>query len=675
MNKVTSAIHWIFNSWKGLVATLAASIVTSQLWDESLLSVLLTILASILVGVWLVRVVRWSLRRVLWRVRNRLIISYALIALIPFLLLGLLAFAGVWMLTTQVAGFTVNQALDKRAQTLVGFVDTIQLEGPYSSLSKLGSLMDRTTPNLQVVVEEGARRYAYPNDVGLAIPQGLPNWGMIRVEESFFLFASNFSKDRRVFAVAPLTDRFLSEMIPGLGAVQIVTQLKALKSNGQKKTQRLTLTGAQLSADSNLQRYDVGQKSLFDVRVFSFTQRPYYRLSGTPSIRNSKVTAVGAQLGKTLAESSGDEVALINVATRPSAVYDLVTKAGIGGGDELLQSGFAVIAIFFLILAAVAVTIGVTLTRSLTNAVHGLYQGTTMVQRGDFSHRIQISGRDQLAELGRSFNTMTENLESLLAVAKEKERLQSELEIAREVQNQLYPRKIPQTPKLHLAAVCNPARLVSGDYYDFQKMGDRYMAIAMGDVSGKGISAALLMATLQSSFRSQVRHESEISKLTETGPCPIVSTASFMGAINKHMFANTPPEKFATFFLGVFDEETSCLSYTNAGHLPPMLIRDGEATRLDVNGLIVGAFPFAKYEQAHIDLRRGDLLVSFTDGVSEPENEFGEMFGEDRLMSLLKQNSHRSDQQILEVVLDSVEQWTKSKVLQDDITLVLLRHV
>ncbi len=125
--------------------------------------------------------------------------------------------------------------------------------------------------------------------------------------------------------------------------------------------------------------------------------------------------------------------------------------------------------------------------------------------QSDFSHHIPVSGRDQIADLSRSFNTMTENLERLLAVAKEKERLETEIEIARQVQEQLYPKAAPTLKTLRLTGMCQPARMVSGDYYDYQALSSHQIAIAIGDVAGKGISAALLMATIQAALRMELR--------------------------------------------------------------------------------------------------------------------------------------------------------------------------
>jgi sigma-B regulation protein RsbU (phosphoserine phosphatase) len=330
--------------------------------------------------------------------------------------------------------------------------------------------------------------------------------------------------------------------------------------------------------------------------------------------------------------------------------------------------------VLFLVMELVSLFSGIRLSRTITGAVHELYEGTQHVKEANFSYRIPVTGSDQLAELCQSFNTMTENLGKLIVVAKEKERLESELAIAREVQNQLFPKDVPFTKTLELKGVCNPARMVSGDYYDFMALGENALAFAIGDVAGKGISAALLMATVQSSFRSQIRGSLEMA--VSVGPQTTrvsVSTSNLVSHLNKQLFADTSPEKYATFYLGVYEEATSTLTYTNAGHLPPLLIRNGETVRLDVNGMVVGAFPFALYGESQTHLEPGDLVVFFTDGITEPENAYGEMFGEERLIDLVVRNAHLDNREIIESIMDAVHQWTGSDELQDDMTLLLVR--
>jgi sigma-B regulation protein RsbU (phosphoserine phosphatase) len=351
--------------------------------------------------------------------------------------------------------------------------------------------------------------------------------------------------------------------------------------------------------------------------------------------------------------------------TRVSAVLSTVFNRKADLLQEFLEFTLIAGLVVFLLVEMVCWVIGITMTRNITGAVHHLYDGTQRIMQGDFSHRIEVRGNDQLAELGVSFNRMTENLARLLAVAKEKERLQSEIEIAREVQNQLYPRAAPQTKSLRLTAVCRPARIVSGDYYDYEITRDTYVALAIGDVAGKGISAALLMATLQSSLRTQLNGNGD-------GP---PSAARLVTQLNRYLYANTSAEKYSTLCLGLYHETDGSLLYTNGGNVPPALVRGTVVTRLDVNGTVVGAFPFSEYGESRIVMEVGDLLVFFTDGVTEPENAYGEMFGEERFLDLVARHAHLGEEEIVRTVIESVREWTGSEELQDDMTLLLARRV
>jgi sigma-B regulation protein RsbU (phosphoserine phosphatase) len=363
------------------------------------------------------------------------------------------------------------------------------------------------------------------------------------------------------------------------------------------------------------------------------------------------------------------------VVSRPSAVLRTLFSQRVDWTQGLMLTAFLIVAVLFLIVELIALVIGVSMTRTITEAVHGLYEGTDRVMRGDFAHRIEVKGKDQLAELSRSFNRMTENLQRLLSVEKEKERLQSELEIAREVQNQLYPKTIPTVEGLEVLARCSPARIVSGDYYDYLSLRDARLALAIGDVAGKGISAALLMATVQASLRTQIRACMDELDSGRPGPEGAFSAAHLVSQLNQQLYAFTSAEKFATFYFGIYDGRTGQLSYTNAGHPPPVVIRDGTVLRLEPNGMVVGAFAFAEYGEDRIDLVPGDLLACFTDGITEPENEYGEMFGEERLIDLLVKNSWRTPPEIIDAVYAAVRQWTASPEAQDDMTMLLARRL
>jgi len=292
------------------------------------------------------------------------------------------------------------------------------------------------------------------------------------------------------------------------------------------------------------------------------------------------------------------------------------------------------------------------------------------VKKGDFSYRIGVPSNDQLSALGEAFDSMTASVERLLRESEEKLRMQSELEIAREVQAQLFPRSAPEVPGLALYGVCKAARTVSGDYYDFLNLGENRVCLVLGDVSGKGISAALLMAAIQSALRAQF-----YDGLVSAGgsPAKALSTAAVVSRLNVQLYESTPREKYVTFFFAVYDAASRSLTYTNAGHLPPVLLRRGKVERLHVGGTVVGIFSPMTYEQAEVQIQPGDLLVAFTDGITEPENIYGEEFGEERLLQVVRRARSVSAQTLTEEIYRSVSDWTGSPELQDDMTMLVAK--
>lgn len=251
----------------------------------------------------------------------------------------------------------------------------------------------------------------------------------------------------------------------------------------------------------------------------------------------------------------------------------------------------------------------------------------------------------------------------LIAQEAEQEKLKREMEIARQVQAQLFPQTLPIVPELDFTGFCKAARGVGGDYYDFLKLGDGLLGIALGDISGKGISAALLMAGLQALLRSNApAHQKDLDHLFPT--------------INRLMCSSTARGKYATFFYAVYDERQQCLHYVNAGHLPPMLFRSsGEVIRLKTGGMVLGMFPDATYQKDQVQMQKGDVLLIYTDGVSEAMNVREEEFGEERLMELVRPNLGKRATEISDVILAGVEEFVQTAPQHDDITLVIVRRL
>ena len=345
---------------------------------------------------------------------------------------------------------------------------------------------------------------------------------------------------------------------------------------------------------------------------------------------------------------------------RMSAVnQDLLTSLGDFAPDIVVLLEFA--AVIFVILEIAASATGFVLARTITHSVADLYDATVRIRSGDLSHRIHIERQDQLGALAESFNEMTNSVGELIDEQRQRQRLENEVSIAREVQLQLFPKKLPSIPGLELAAICRPARSVSGDYYDIIPLGGTRVGIALADISGKGIFASLLMASLQAALRS-------VASLNGN-----LDTAHIVDRLNQHLFQTTSDDRYATLFYGVYDTETRILNYTNAGHLPPLLITDGKVQTLADGGTVIGLIEDATYNQGSILVPPGSLLLVFSDGLTEPENVFGEEFGVERLRDEVLRERNVPARKLAEDLIDSAERWSGSPEQADDMTVVIAR--
>jgi phosphoserine phosphatase RsbU/P len=246
----------------------------------------------------------------------------------------------------------------------------------------------------------------------------------------------------------------------------------------------------------------------------------------------------------------------------------------------------------------------------------------------------------------------------------ERARMNRELEIAREVQERLFPQHLPAVPALDYAGYCRPQQEVGGDYYDFIRLGECSLAVAVGDVSGKGIAASLMMATLQASLRTQALKPSG-------GPAEIV------GLINRLIYDASAPSRYATFFYGQYDPATRRLQYVNAGHNAPVICRPSRAgdeiLRLSKGGTVLGLFPDATFVEGCVELNPGDTLVAFTDGISEAMNPDQEQWEEERLIASIGESQGLFASEAIKYILRRVDAFTAGAKQYDDLTLVVMR--
>jgi phosphoserine phosphatase RsbU/P len=591
---------------------------------------LFTILFIVFLALLVVTLLRPVVQKVVWRVRNRLLVTYFLVGVVPVVLMVIFVCIGFYMVLAQTANFLLKSEVERRELQV------------FNSAERLAQDVSTATRRTDVVIpfETIVRTANRPLN-------GFPDWsmpgfrGIVRKGDGSHYFAAHAAAGTgdhftEVFAYEKLDKRTLADLLPGIASV-------------------ILLSGADLQVK-------VGQYSNPSVKLVLDSED----IAPPPAPRGFWDLPVESPLPQRVRSmESGDASSEVFVLqSRPSAILTRLFST-LGSIGVVLGIFLLVIAGIFLVVVIVGILFSTGLTRSLTRSVHDLYIGTKKVEAGDFSHRIPIRTKDQLSELAASFNNMTKRVEQLIVEVKEKEKLESELEIARQVQAQLFPREVPKLQTLELKGVCHPARVVSGDYYDFIPLDGRSTALIIGDIAGKGISAALLMASVQSSLHAQLT----------MGKNGAVSPATVVSRLNRQLYENTPPEKYATFYCGLYDDQCGSLAYTNAGHLAPILIRQRNVIRLESNGMAVGMFPEFPYEQNVIQLSTGDLLTAFTDGITESENARGEQFGEERLTELLIKYRERPLDELARIVTDAVGNWASDIEKQDDTTILLARRI
>jgi sigma-B regulation protein RsbU (phosphoserine phosphatase) len=642
---------------------------------------------------------RWLRSQMLWRLRNRLIVTYIFIGVIPVCLLVMISFITLYLFAGQFASFVVTSEITSHLHSMEAANRAIAHE--------LATQFDKgQKPNADTIVEMRSRGPDWlrrqvcawhgtrlpPSCSGPAgtVAFSLPSFlkedfrEIVRDHGELYVRVASVAKTRSepvyVISSEPLDKSLMDEMAANLGEITLYGTVQESASRTQQSDARppqpVEESGLATSKDRQVrgqlaQTFTAGavpaSTSIFDREITFGTPLSVVDWTGTTGERQ----AAGA---------------LVRVQTRPSVLYDRLFEA-LGDLARGVEYILLVVAIVFAIIELLALFIGTKLTRSITRAVAQLYEATKHINRADFSHRIEVKSNDQLATLANSFNSMTASIEKLILEQKEKQRLENELAIAQEVQAQLFPRKISQLESLEVHGFCRPARTVSGDYYDFLSLNSDRLILAVGDISGKGISAALLMATIHSAVRAYSLEGAPLLRepvaVGVAGGADLMlasefkgaeaSAATLLGLLNHQLYESTPQEKYATLFLGVYDGSDRRLTYSNAGHLPPILLsEDGSSQHLTCGGTVIGLFPDVHYPEATVQLRRGDIFVGYSDGVTEPENDYGE-FGEERLIELVRENRHLPLARITEIVTAAVDDWIGDNEQPDDVTLVLAR--
>ncbi len=654
-------------------------------------------LSSVVIILFLLLAFRWLKKKMLWRLRNRLIVTYMFIGVIPAVLLIAMAAASIYLFSGQFANFVVTSELNSQlrsmgsgnaaiANELAGELQ--QSQPPVSKALEGLKKNDRAWAHHQVCAWFGEKPLPL---CGATPPFSLPgspvppDGEIVRDGQNLYLRAATTLNVRNskltVISSQPLDQDLTEKIAAGLGEITLYATAFEV-SPGTKQT-----TGQQRQTEMVI--HTEGPQGPY-VQNGNEGLRPTFTAGVLPAATGSTDRQITFGTPLAIVEwHSGEKKqagAILRVQTRPSLLYARLFGE-LGDFAQAVEYILLFIAIFFAIIELLALYIGTRLTRSVTKAVAQLYDATGHINRGDFSHRIPVKSNDQLASLATSFNSMTASLEELIEEQKQKQRMENELAIAQEVQAQLFPRQTSELESLEVHGFCRPARTVSGDYYDFLTVSADRMLLAVGDISGKGISAALLMATIHSAVRAYsmegmpVLRES-LAVGASTGKGMLIgaslqgveaSPGALLALLNHQLYESTPAEKYATLFLGTYDGRERRLTYSNGGHLPPIIMsEDGSIRRLDVGGTVVGLFDNVSYEEGSVQLRRGEIFLAYSDGVTEPENDFGE-FGEERLIDLLRENRDLPLARISEIVTAAVDDWIGANEQPDDVTLVLAR--
>jgi sigma-B regulation protein RsbU (phosphoserine phosphatase) len=651
---------------------------------------------------------RWLKARLLWRLRNRLIVTYVFIGVIPVGLLVAMAFITIYLFAGQFANFVVTSELDSRLRSLQSVNAAIAHE--------LAARLEHRQPAVAESLEGlkrndrawASRQFcAWKNGTPLAVchpvtdgktPFALPSFltpgfaAIVRDQGQLYLRASMElgagAQKLSVVSSEALDRNLLEKLAKDLG--EITLYASAFDSKGAILSAPTSAPLIALDAPGKQELVLPPGKSGTRVDRGREELRPAFTAGTLSPADNGLDTEITFGTPLPVVDwASGEQQkagAVLRVQTRPSVLYARLFAA-LGDFATGVEYTLLFAAVVFAIIELLALFIGTRLTRTVTGAVAQLYNATEHINRGDFSHRISVQSNDQLATLANSFNSMTASIENLIEEQKEKQRLQNELTIAQEVQEQLYPQHISQLASLEVFGFCRPARTVSGDYYDFLTINSEKLILAVGDVSGKGISAALLMATIHSAVRAYslegtptLRQPVGAGTATGSGRLPAsgrngaeASAGAMLSLLNHQLYQSTPSEKYATLFLGIYDGHERKLTYSNGGHLPPIILgKDGSVRRLEQGGTVVGLFAHRTYPEASVALRQGELFVAYSDGVTEPENDFGE-FGEQRLIDLVWEHRDRPLARISEIVTGAVADWIGANEQPDDITLVLAR--
>ena len=573
----------------------------------------LLIIATVLYGAAIAT--RWILRKLFWTVGRRLLLSYVMIGVLPFFLFAVLLVAILYV----VAAVASQASFRAERQASLGLLERLNAE--YASQG------DR--PRL-----EGLEIY----DTSDATGRQLPPWLRVtsysgftrRGEEPLLVAARQYPGGRTIVLALPLDERW-ARQLQERGGMVVATKLASKEREGisikESDFGSFSERGVKwghifffdITEEGGLMNWETGTADP-QKRIFTVIANPFSNL-----IRFYFGGATNSQIMRAIFW----------------VLFGLAASLGLA---YFVATAFAAVLIF-----------------SISRAVNRIEKGTRAVERGDFTYRIRMKRHNQLGAMAQSFDRMTESIASLLSSVAEKERLQSEIEIAATIQRNLLPKEGPKFRGVSFSAHFEPTTSIGGDYYDVFNLDKSRLAVAIGDVSGHGLSTGLVMAMVKAA----------ITTLVEEG----ADETSLFQRLNELVFRSTERRAFMTLAFTIFDLERGTIRHTNAGHLYPYLLRRGHTSPISIESpsLPLGVRAALTTQTAEVDLQEGDAVVYLSDGIVEAQDEHGDPFGFDQLEALLGTQVNGAPSTIRDAILDAVARHSGSRPADDDRTVMVIR--
>jgi len=641
--------QFLLRTWRGRILLASVVVVAAGLAGApvpELLTVVSVLVLILFALVGLPRLSRWAVRRLMWRIRTKMLVSYLFIAVVPLVLLTLFFFLAGFLGLSLMASYMISSEVEREAHALRALAQTTLADLPAEEPGLRKALEDRLslTRSLHPSLEWVLVRDGKPLVTQGAAPTVLPGWlqdpgfaGVVKDDKREAL--RGLWKAERSFLVldVPVDEAFFSRLEAQTGIVVIASD-KEMKGRRGKDGDIDISPEAERKLEAKL-------SSTGGVVFFSVVER-------------------------TLWDTGKKDVMGLAIRYKPGELLRRLSPGALDMGDVFVKA-MAAVGATFLVVYSGALLVGVLLARSITRNIHSLSVGTERLRQGDFSASIPVRNRDQLGELAESFNMMARGIQDLLREQAEKQRLEEELRIARQIQMSLLPQEAVSHPGLRIAALCLPATEVGGDYYDLLPLSESRLGVLVADVSGKGTSAALYMAELKGLVLS-------LSRIYD-------SPARLLVEANSILAANMDPRSFVTMTYAVMDTAAGTMRYARAGHNPILHLEaaTGRTRMLAPPGIGLGMDSGARFEaileEAVLPLRSGDVFLFFTDGLTEAMNERSELFGELRLRELMESAGETGGgapvAELKESILAEIRRFVGNAAPQDDMTLVILKVV